>query len=75
MSLGSGDKLGPEVLLGEALEYRRGAASWAGDKGSSLEDIRAYYSAAAILKFWIFEWEATCFYFALGWYGYGSREV
>ena len=54
MSLGSGDKLGPEVLLGEALEYRRGAASWAGDKGSRLEDIRAYYSAAAILKFLIF---------------------
>ena len=53
MSLGSGDKLGPEVLLGEALEYRRGAASWAGDKGSRLEDIRAYYSAAAILKFWM----------------------
>ena len=51
MSLGSGDKLGPEVLLGEALEYRRGAASWAGDKGSRLEDIRAYYSAAAIFKF------------------------
>ena len=41
MSPGSGDKPGLEVLLGEVLEYRRGAASWAGDKGSRLEDPRA----------------------------------
>ena len=34
-----------------------------------------YHSAAAILKFWTFELEATCFYFALGWYGYRSSEV